>query len=100
MKLEHMKKWHKFDPYDIFSSSDIVDITKIEPSEDITQFISKKSGKIIDLGYYGSLGGKDSFWGVYLINSDSDWGNPDRFDKFNNLFEAISRVKALLLSVN
>jgi len=98
MKSKYNKEWDIFDPYEIFSSLDIVDLSKVEPYEDVAQFISKKNGKVIDLGYYGDYGAKNSFWGVYLINSNADWDNPESLEKFDNLLEAVKKVKILLLS--
>jgi len=96
--LEYVDQWDIFDPYRIFSSSEIVDLNKIEPSEDVAQFINKSSGIIIDLGHYGVHGENNSFWGVYLINSNTDWNKPESLEKFDSLLEAVNKVKSLLLS--
>jgi len=60
-------EWDIFDPYQIFSSLDIIELSKVDPYEDIAQFISKESGKIIDLGYYGDYGAKNSLKLIFLL---------------------------------
>jgi len=95
MKSEYQNEWDIFDPYKIFSSSDM-DLSIVEPYEDVAQFINKKSGKVVDLGYYGDFGRKSSFWGVYLINSNSDWDDPKSLEKFDSLLKAVNKVKILL----
>ena len=95
MKSEYQNEWDIFDPYKIFSSSDM-DLSIVEPSEDVAQFINKKSGKVVDLGYYGGFGRKSSFWGVYLINSNLDWDDPKSLEKFDSLLKAVNKVKILL----
>ena len=96
MKSKYKNEWDIFDPYEIFSNSNTVDLSKVGHCEDIAQFINKENGKIIDLGYYGAYKAKNSFWGVYLINSD--WDNPESLDKYDSLLEAVKKVKTLLLS--
>lgn len=95
MKPNYSRKWEIFDPYKIFSNSQI-DLSKVEPDEDIAQFINKENGTVVDLGYYGNYGEKNSFWGVYLIHSNDDWDNPESLEKLDSLQSAINKVNILL----
>lgn len=102
MNTQILKNWKINDPDNVLGilkgdlqriSDDNFESAEIYPREDLIQCRNKKTGIILDLGFYGCEVSLEGIWIVYVISSDLDWENPISKEQFTNIIDAKEQFK-------